>query len=152
MKNGGDGAFVGPSGGSGASEFGNSKWVWIIVCVFVIALLFIVLYFVFMDGGDDVGDDVGDNSGGGIPVSESVSLIQDEEVEACLEMESFDSDCNLLFSDFEVYGKCLGLGELKDECLYRLAVNIRDNSLCSVIDDSLLKSKCNDETFVVGVF
>lgn len=133
MKNGGnEGEIVGNGSGANSSKL---KLIWIIVFILFLILVFVVFYVFYVN---DFGDVVGDKDVVGVVKGYS------SEMEACLKMESFDLDCNLLFSSPGIYVECENLGELRDECFYELAINTDDIDLCYDIDDYETYVKCSN--------
>ena len=70
----------------------------------------------------------------------------EEKLKWCLE-KGFSTDCETLFIDPERYKDCEKLGELKDKCLYMVALNGRFD-LCESIEDIQLKNKCEERTML----
>lgn len=121
----------------------SHEWrlIWIVVGVTVFLLILIVVFFSFRNG---VGD---------VPGDETSDKVKDDmlnEMERCLEGDEFDAECNLLFSNVENWDNCNGLSELKDKCLYEVAIAVDDNAFCAGIDDSEVRTKCENEVIIFG--
>jgi hypothetical protein len=60
----------------------------------------------------------------------------------CLEKEDYSQVCENLFLDPSNYLACENIGELRDKCFYRLAINSERDEICDKISDNALKIKC----------
>ena len=125
--------------------FDKSTLIWIIfsISMYVLGLIvgsyLIFTYFSTSDFWDNSEIIIADGE-------ESQKIIQDiAEMKKCLEMENFDLDCNLLFSNPDIEEKCEKIENLKDEFFYKIAMmNIRLD-LCWKIENDDLKRECEME-------
>jgi hypothetical protein len=111
-----------------------SKLIWIVVLMVVVILLSIIVYFVFFNNlwAGKVGTDSDEHL---------------KELKRCLDGDVMDAECGRLFFDEK---RCDDLRDLKGKCLFYTAFHNNDYSLCSIIDDAELKTRCENEVIISG--
>lgn len=119
----------------------KSRWIWLIVLILVLVSLAVVVYFVFMGDSGDGSDEGSERNVLGMDLGE---------MEVCLSRDGFDLDCNLLFSNSGLEEECEKLGDLRDECLYEVAVRNINEEHCGDIVDGDLRESCEWDIFIGG--
>lgn len=120
-------------------KFNISKILIIDIIIVVVAIaVIIILWLVLREK----------TNGGDVSFPAGVSL--EEKLKLCLEKEEFDNTCLKFFLNSEIYRECENLEKLRDKCLYYTAILNGKNYLCPSINDTLFKTKCENEVFVTG--
>jgi len=107
------------------SDFLNIKNLLILIIIILITIIILFVFFA-KEGGKNK--------------SKESSL--KEQLRTCLKMKNFDSGCNLLFTSPGIYTNCYDLGDLRDECFYKIAIKNHKENLCFKIIKNDLKNKC----------
>ena len=119
-------------------EFNNPFKKILIIAVFIVIVIIVITVLLTIFKGKP---ETSLKSNGGKINSLEGTL--EEKLKLCLEKEELDVNCEKLFTDPERYKDCENLGELRDKCLYRIAINGR-LYLCEYIKNEELKNKCNE--------
>lgn len=72
----------------------------------------------------------------------------EEKLKTCLEKNLERNECYLMYDDYDTIGVCENLTDLRDKCLYKIALTNEDKSLCEKINNEELKNKCDEEIII----
>ena len=129
----------------------------IIVNVAVIIILIVagVVLGIMLWGENGGGGNRGGGKGGGgdngykFPTGATFG----DKLRICLEQDLDVQECHVIYDDSEnALTICESLGELKDNCIYKVAVENKYLELCQRINTAEIGTKCNQEIEEVMVF
>src|SRR3989338_7061494 len=114
----------------------SHKKIWVaIVIISVVVVVAVVLWIVLSGNGDN-----GSGNGGGSSYKFPAGATFEDKLKICLENELGVQECYLAYDDSESsLPLCENMGELRDKCIYNVAVANDYSELCGRINSAELQ-------------